>query len=148
MKIISKGRPGRRRGFTLLELMVVMVILGLLGAIVLPRFIGKIGQAKNKATYTQISYLEIALDSFFLDVGRYPTTSEGLDALITNPGGIPEWNGSYLKKIEIPLDPWKNPYNYISPGSYGDYDLFSYGADAVEGGEGDNADIVSWKGPD
>ncbi|MBI4826879.1 MAG: type II secretion system major pseudopilin GspG [Nitrospirae bacterium] len=142
---ISKQRSGKAKGFTLLELMVVMVILGLLGAIVLPRFMGKIGQAKNKAAATQISYFEIALDSFYLDVGRYPSTSEGLSSLITAPGGIPEWNGPYLKKAEVPSDPWKNPYHYISPGSHGDYDIYSYGADATEGGEGDNADIVSWK---
>jgi general secretion pathway protein G len=142
-KVSSKGK----RGFTLLELMVVMVILGLLGALVLPRFMGKIGQAKNKAAYTQIAYLEIALDSFYLDVGRYPTSSEGLDALITNPAGISEWNGSYLKKIEVPLDPWKNEYHYVSPGNHGDYDLSSDGADGTEGGDGDDADILSWKGP-
>ncbi|MBI4844590.1 MAG: type II secretion system major pseudopilin GspG [Nitrospirae bacterium] len=136
----------KNKGFTLLELMVVMVILGLLGALVVPRFMGKIGQAKTKAASTQIGYLEMALDAFYLDAGRYPTTSEGLSALITQPGGVSEWNGPYLKKKEIPLDPWKKEYRYVSPGLHGDYDLYSYGADGVEGGDGDNSDIVSWKG--
>lgn len=145
MKNISQQGSVRKNGFTLLELMVVMVILGLLGAIVLPRFMGKIGQAKNKAASTQISYFEIALDSFYLDAGRYPTTSEGLSALLTQPGGVPEWSGPYLKKSEVPSDPWKNAYHYVSPGSHGDYDIYSYGADGTEGGEGDNADIYSWK---
>ncbi len=137
----------RSRGFTILELMVVMVILALMAALVAPRLLDKVGQAKNKTAYTQISYLGVALDSFFLDAGRYPTTAEGLVALITQPSGVAEWNGPYLKKSEIPPDPWKEAYIYAAPGQYGDYDLYSYGADKVEGGVKDDADIVSWKGP-
>jgi len=135
-----------QRGFTLIELMVVMIILGLLAALVVPKMFGRIGQAKQKAAYAQIELFGTALDSFYLDVGRYPTTEEGLQALITPPQGVEGWNGPYLKKSEIPLDPWNNPYHYESPGKYGDYDLYSYGADGVEGGEGENQDIVSWEG--
>jgi general secretion pathway protein G len=135
-----------RGGFTLIELMVVMIILGLLAALVVPKMFGKLGKAKTNAAFTQIELFGTALDSFRLDVGRYPTTAEGMEALITQPSGAEEWNGPYLKKIEVPLDPWNNPYNYESPGKYSDYDLYSYGADKTEGGEGENQDIVSWKG--
>ncbi len=134
-----------QKGFTLIELMVVMIILGLLAALVVPKMFGRIGQAKQKATYAQIELFGTALDSFRLDVGRYPTTSEGLQSLITRPSGVETWNGPYLKKIQIPRDPWDQPYHYKSPGNYGDYDLYSYGADNAEGGEGKNTDIVSWK---
>lgn len=133
-----------RSGFTLIELMVVMIILGLLAAIVVPKFIGKVGPAKLKAAQSQIELLGTALDTFHLDAGRYPTSSEGLQALITNPGAE-GWNGTYLKKQEIPLDPWGNPYHYEAPGRHGDYDLYSYGADNAEGGDAENQDIVSWQ---
>ncbi|MBI4839103.1 MAG: type II secretion system major pseudopilin GspG [Nitrospirae bacterium] len=132
-------------GFTLIELMVVMIILGLLAAIVVPKFIGKVGPAKQKAAQAQIELLGTALDSFHLDVGRYPTTAEGLQALITRPAGADDWKGPYLKKQEIPLDPWGNPYHYDSPGSRGEYDLYSYGADNSEGGSDENTDITSWQ---
>ena len=143
----NRNRRGRA-GFTLIELMVVMVILGLLAALVAPKMFGRVGQAKQKATHTQIELLGTALDSFRLDVGSYPTTSEGLQALISSPSGSENWNGPYLKKSEIPRDPWGKPYHYESPGSHGDYDLYSYGADNTEGGEGENRDITSWKGLD
>lgn len=133
------------RGFTLIELMVVMIILGLLAALVVPRMFGRIGQAKTNAARAQIELLGTALDSFRLDTGRYPTTAEGLQALVTQVSGVDQWNGPYLKKTEIPLDPWNNPYIYESPGKNGDYDIYSLGADKAEGGEGENADIVSWK---
>lgn len=132
------------RGFTLIELMVVIVILGLLAALVAPKMFGKVGQAKQKAAKAQIELFGTALDAFRLDVGRYPTTSEGLQALRTRPSGVEKWNGHYLSK-EIPLDPWGYPYNYVSPGSNGGYDLYSLGADNGEGGEGEKMDIVSWK---
>jgi general secretion pathway protein G len=135
-----------QRGITLIELMVVMVILGLLAALVAPRMFGKVGQAKQKAAYAQIELFGTALDSYRLDVGQYPTTSEGLEALLTQPSGSDDWTGPYLKKSEIPPDPWGNEYNYESPGSHGDYDLYSYGKDNTEGGEGENRDIASWKG--
>ncbi|MBI4683144.1 MAG: type II secretion system major pseudopilin GspG [Nitrospirae bacterium] len=141
----AKSKEQRAKGFTLIELMVVMIILGLLAALVVPRMFGRVGQAKQNAASSQIELLGTALDSFRLDVGRYPTTAEGLAALVTQTSGIENWNGPYLKKIEVPLDPWNNPYVYESPGKNGDYDIYSYGADKAEGGEGENADIVSWK---
>ncbi len=135
-----------RAGFTLIELMVVMIILGLLAALVVPKMFGKLEKARNNAAYAQIALFGTALDSYRLDVGRYPGTSEGLEALITQGSGAGEWSGPYLRKNEIPLDPWSNPYMYESPGKNGDYDLYSYGADKSEGGEGENRDVVSWKG--
>ncbi len=136
-------RIKNRRGFTLIELLVVMVILGLLAALVGPRMFGHVGAANQKAAKTQIEMLGQALDAFRLDVGRYPTTTEGLNALVTNPG-VEGWSGPYLKK-GLPNDPWKRPYVYQSPGVHGDYDLVSYGADGAPGGEGENKDINSWE---
>ncbi|MEW6715532.1 MAG: type II secretion system major pseudopilin GspG [Nitrospirota bacterium] len=133
-------------GFTLIELMVVMIILGLLAALVAPKVFNKLGKANTNAAYAQIELLGTALDSFRLDVGRYPTTSEGLEALIKPVSGDEGWHGPYLKKSEIPLDPWHNPYHYECPGNHGDYDLYSYGKDNAEGGEGEDSDLVSWKG--
>lgn len=135
-----------RSGITLIELMVVMVILGLLAALVAPRMFGKVEKAKQKAAYAQIELFGTALDSYRLDVGSYPTTAEGLEALITMPSGVETWDGPYLKKSEIPRDPWGNEYHYESPGTHGEYDLFSYGKDNAQGGEKENQDIVSWKG--
>jgi len=131
-------------GFTLVELLVVMIIIGLLAALVGPRFIRQEEKAKIKATQAQIELLGTALDTFRLDVGRYPTSEEGLQALRQNPGGLERWDGPYLKK-EVPLDPWRKSYVYRSPGEHGPYDLLSYGADSVSGGEGDNRDITSWE---
>ena len=132
------------RGFTLIELLVVMVILGLLAALVGPKLFPKLGKGKQHAAKAQIELFGEALDQFRLDTGRYPTTSEGLDALIHNPG-IEGWDGPYLRKNVVPKDPWGRPYQYQSPGSHGDYDLFSYGADGSPGGEGENKDITSWE---
>ncbi len=138
----DRGKRGER-GFTLIELLVVMVILGLLAAVVAPNVFKHVGTANVKTTKTQIEMLGQALDAFRLDTGRYPTTAEGLNALVTNPGAE-GWNGPYLKK-GIPNDAWKKPYQYQAPGSHGDYDLFSYGADGAPGGEGENKDVTSWE---
>ncbi len=136
-------RIKNRRGFTLIELLVVMVILGLLAALVGPRLFGHVGAANQKAAKTQIEMLGQALDAFRLDVGRYPSTTEGLNALVTNPG-VEGWNGPYLKK-GVPNDPWKRPYQYECPGQHGEYDLISYGADGALGGDGENKDVNSWE---
>ncbi|MBX6424263.1 type II secretion system major pseudopilin GspG [Thermosulfurimonas sp. F29] len=137
----------RGRGFTLLELLVVLIILGLLAALVGPRVVGRLGKAKGEIARSQIALLEAALDQFRLDVGRYPTTEEGLRVLIEPPEdeeARSRWQGPYLKKRKIPVDPWGRPYHYRSPGEHGEYDLWSYGADGQPGGEGENADITSW----
>lgn len=134
-----------RKGFTLIELMVVMIILTLLAALVVPKMLGKEKKAKQQAAYAQIALLGTALDLYAVDVGPYPTTAEGLQALIEKPSGVEEWNGPYLAKSQIPVDPWGRAYHYESPGKHGDYDIYSYGADDAEGGDGVNQDIVSWK---
>ena len=150
---LSNPEPGTRNperrskaGFTLIELLVVIIIIGLLAALVGPKLFGRVGKGKQAAAQAQIELFGAALDNFRLDVGRYPTSDEGLKALLVNPGAIENWDGSYLKKEEIPLDPWGHPYLYKSPGEHGDYDIISNGGDGVAGGEGENQDIVSWKG--
>ena len=136
----------RESGFTLIEMMVVMVIIGLLVALVGPNFIRQGEKAKLKAARAQIEMLGTALDTFRLDVGRYPTSQEGLAALRQRPFGIDRWDGPYLKK-DIPKDPWERPYYYRAPGEGArPYDLLSYGADGAPGGDGDNRDITSWDG--
>jgi general secretion pathway protein G len=139
-------RP-RERGFTFFEILVVVTIIGLLAALVGPRLWSKITGGKQAAAKMQIEMFGTALDAFRLDTGRYPTTEEGLKALREKPSGVENWSGPYLPK-EIPVDPWKNAYLYKSPGEHGDYDLVSYGADKVEGGDGENLDILSWKDKD
>ena len=134
----------KNRGFTLIELLIVMVILGLLAALVAPRMFGKTVSSRQKAAKAQISLFETAIDTYRLDVGRFPTTQQGLDALRTAPSGVDNWDGPYLPK-QVPADPWGNPYVYRYPGEHGDYDIISLGADGAPGGEEANADIVSWK---
>ena len=142
--IYHSDKKRNRNGFTLIELLVVMVIIGLLAALVGPRFIRQEEKAKIKAAKAQIELLSTALDTFRLDVGRYPSTEEGLEALRTKPGGLERWDGPYLKK-DVPLDPWGKAYAYKSPGEHGPFDIVSYGADGVSGGEGDNRDITNWE---
>ena len=140
----SRGkRICSREGFTLIELLVVMAILALLYAFVGTDLFKPIGASRQKAAKIQVEMFGTALDSFRLSVGRYPTTSEGLQALRVNPS-LDNWDGPYLRK-EVPMDPWGRPYIYNCPGQHGDYDLMSYGADGQEGGEGENADVLSWK---
>jgi general secretion pathway protein G len=136
-------RQPNRKGFTLVEMLVVMVILALIAALVGPRIFPKLGKGKQSAAKAQIELLGQALDHLRLDVGRYPNTQEGLNALMVNPG-VENWDGPYLKK-EAPQDPWGRPYHYQCPGTHGDYDLFTYGRDGASGGEGEDQDIVSWK---
>ena len=135
----------REKGFTLIELLIVMVILGLLAALVGPRMFGKVGKSKQKAAKAQIALFETALDTYRLDVGKYPATDQGLEALRSAQDGAERWDGPYLSK-KIPLDPWGHPYEYRSPGEHGDFDVISLGADGSQGGEGEDEDIVSWKG--
>jgi general secretion pathway protein G len=130
-------------GFTLLELLVVIAIIGLLAGYVGPRYFGQIGKSEVKAARAQIDALEKALDQYRLDVGNYPSTEHGLGALITAPPGVARWAGPYLKK-GLPNDPWGNPYIYKSPGSHGEFDLFSHGRDGNPGGTAENADITNW----
>jgi general secretion pathway protein G len=139
------ARTSTQAGFTLIELLVVMVILGLLAALVVPNFIKQEEKSKLKAARVQIESFGTALDTFRLDVGRYPTSQEGLEALRSRPSGLERWDGPYLRK-EIPRDPWGNPYVYRSPGEQEPYELLSNGADGVAGGSGDGADLRSWEG--
>ena len=138
-----KAKHGQQ-GFTLIELLVVLVILGLLAGLVGPQILRYLGSAKSDTTQLQIEELGAGLDLYHLEVGRYPSTDEGLAALVEEPTGVNNWNGPYLKKKTIPRDPWGNDYNYVSPGENGVYDLFSLGQDNMEGGEDENEDIVSW----
>jgi len=131
------------RGFTLLELLVVMVIIGLLAGYVAPRYFGQIGKSEAKVAQAQVDALNKALAQFRLDTGRFPTTDQGLAALNTRPANEPKWGGPYLSKA-VPLDPWDRAYNYRSPGEHGDYDLYTYGKDGKPGGSGEDADVTSW----
>ncbi|MGD0504147.1 MAG: type II secretion system major pseudopilin GspG [Steroidobacteraceae bacterium] len=139
----TNARPSAAGGFTLLELLVVLVIIGLLAGYVGPRYFAQVGKAEQKVARAQIDSFEKALHTYSLDVGHYPTTADGLDALNTAPAGETKWQGPYLSKA-IPLDPWGRPYLYKSPGDHGDFDIESYGRDGQPGGEGNDADIVNW----
>jgi general secretion pathway protein G len=139
----ASARPHpAHRGFTLLELLVVIVIIGLLAAYVGPKYFSQLGKSEVTVAKAQIEAFSKALDTFRLDTGRYPSTEEGLPALLVQPAGLNKWNGAYLKK-DIPLDPWGHPYVYRAPGSKNDYDLISYGRDGQAGGSGEDADIAN-----
>jgi len=132
------------RGITLIELLVVMVIIAMFATLVGARLFKQVDKAKQLQAKTQIQEFESCLDMYRLDVGRYPSNEDGLQALRAKPSGVEAWDGPYLKR-EVPLDPWGHPYVYRFPGQHGDLDLISYGSDAQEGGDGDATDIVSWK---
>jgi general secretion pathway protein G len=132
-------------GFTLVELLVVLAILGLLAGLVGPQVMKFLGSSKSKTAALQIEDLGATLDLYRLEVGSYPSSSEGLEALVSDPGNAPNWNGPYLKKSQVPKDPWGNAYQYRFPGDHGPYDIWSLGADGTEGGEGENKDITSWR---
>lgn len=134
---------GQRNGFTLLELLVVMVIIGLLAGYVGPKYFAQIGKSEVKAAHAQVDALGKALDQFRLDTGHYPGMDEGLAALVKKPANESRWDGPYLSK-DVPLDPWNAPYVYKFPGEHGEYDLVSWGKDKQPGGEGEAADITNW----
>ncbi len=142
-QIRNRGTRSAEAGFTLIELLVVLVILGLLAGLVGPNVMNQLGGAKTKTAKVQVKELEQALEMYKLDVGRYPTSSEGLSALVEKPGDADGWNGPYLKS-GVPLDPWKNEYHYTYPGTRADIDVFSLGQDNAEGGEGENSDVGNW----
>jgi general secretion pathway protein G len=141
--VVARMRARGKGGFTLVELLVVMAIIALLAALVGPKLFPKLGKGKQSAAKAQIELIGQALDQFRLDVGRYPTAQEGLNALMVNPGAT-GWEGPYLKKA-LPPDPWGKPYQYLCPGTHGEYDLLSYGRDGNPGGEGEDKDVASWE---
>ena len=132
-------------GMTLIEILVVLVLIGIVLSVVGGNFIGRGEKAKADAARIEIGQIGQALDLFKLEVGRYPTSQEGLQALISAPPGITNWNGPYWKRSTLPKDPWGNEYKYSAPGQHGPYDIMSYGADGKEGGEGPDKDILSWQ---
>ena len=134
----------RKNGFTLLELLVVMVIIGLLVSYVGPKYFAQVGKSEIKTAKAQINALEQALDQYRLDVGHYPSTEQGLDALFIKPSNEAKWSGPYLKKA-VPTDPWGNQYMYKFPGEHADFDLMTYGNDGKQGGKDDAADIGNWQ---
>jgi general secretion pathway protein G len=132
------------RGFTLVEILVVITIIGLIMGLIGPRVLNYLAESKSKAAKIQIESFGSALDLFFLDSGRYPTSSEGLTLLVQRPANMAGWNGPYLKGGVVPNDPWGNPYVYRAPGQHGAYDIISHGSDGQEGGTGNAGDITSW----
>lgn len=147
MHIDSQRKQRRARGFTLVEIMVVVVIIGILGALVVPKLLGRTGEARVTAARTDIATMSQALKLYKLDNQRYPSTEQGLQALVAKPSAGPAANGwkegGYMEKL--PKDPWGNPYQYLSPGIHGEVDIFSLGADGQPGGTGEDADVGSWE---
>jgi general secretion pathway protein G len=135
----------KQSGFTLLELLVVLGIIAMLAGIVGPQVMKHMGESKTKAAKVQIEDLSATMDMYKLDAGSYPTSQQGLQALIEAPDNAKRWNGPYLSKSKIPLDPWQNEYHFVSPGEHGKFDIFTYGADDKEGGEGEDRDVLSWE---
>jgi general secretion pathway protein G len=140
----ARARKREQSGFTLVEMLVVITIIGLIMGLVGPRVLNYLSESKVKSARIQIQSFASALDLFYLDAGRYPSSAEGLAALVRPTGGVAAWNGPYLKGNSVPNDPWGKPYVYRSPGEHGAYDLVSFGADGQEGGTGTAADITSW----
>ena len=143
-KDLKNRRLKAELGFTLLEMLVVMGIIAMLAGLVGPQVMKQLGGAKTKTAKVQIEDLSATLDMYHLDVGKYPTTDQGLQALVERPDDANRWNGPYLRKGKVPLDPWNAEYKYTSPGEKGQFDLYSMGADGAEGGEGEDQDVVSW----
>lgn len=141
LKATQKKRMSTQSGFTLIELLVVLVILGLLAGLVGPKVVSYLGRGKSDTTKLQIEQLAAAMDLYLLDVGRYPTADEGIEALLQNNSGAKNWRGPYLRKDELPVDPWGNQFHYEPPENGGNLVIYSLGADNAEGGDGDNADI-------
>lgn len=148
MPALTLEKTSRHAGFTLIELMVVMVILAILAGLIVPRIMGRPEEARRTKAAIQLQSLETALKLYNLDNGSYPTTEQGLQALVEPPtaGKLPtKWRaGGYLEKGRVPNDPWSNPFIYLHPGIQGEYDIISYGADGQQGGEGKDADISNW----
>lgn len=135
----------KRAGFTLVEMLVVLVLLGLLAGLVGPQVMKHVGSSKTRTAMLQIEELSLALDTYKLEVDVYPNETEGLAALVARPPGLERWNGPYLRKPVVPKDPWGREYRYRQPGRHGAFDLWTLGADNAEGGSGESADVVSWK---
>lgn len=138
-------RDRAEQGFTLLELLVVLGIIALLAGIVGPQVMKHMGASKTKAAKVQVEDLSAALDMYKLDVGKYPTSEQGLQSLVEKPADSNNWNGPYLRKSKVPQDPWMQDYHYVYPGEHGKFDLYTLGADNKEGGEGEEQDINNWE---